>query len=318
MNGIHETHFTFPGQTGFYRGKVRDVYEIEKKYLVIIATDRISAFDHILPEIIPQKGAMLNQIAAQNLHKTRGIVPNWLISSPHPYVSIGHRCTPFPLEMIMRGYLCGHALRTYQQGGRILCGHTLLDGMQPYEKLPKPLLTPTTKAKQGHDEDISLFEILQQEIVSKETLTKLSNYSHALYEQGVQQAADKGLILADTKYEFGLFGDKIMLIDEVHTPDSSRFFLKDDYTQSMIESREPVQLSKEFARQWLMGKGFSGQDGQTPPPMGKTDIEAIRKQYLRLFEQFTGEPFSWQSPSDVEKEIESVVREEIAAIRAKA
>lgn len=301
--GIYQTNFEFPGQTAFYRGKVRDVYEIRGRFLVIVSTDRISAFDHILPQIIPQKGAILNRIAAHNLTETKNLVPNWFITSPHPYVSVGYKCDTIPVEMIVRNYLCGHALRMYQKGGRELCGNQLPEGLKPYQQLPEPILTPTTKAQTGHDEDITPEAILQNNIVSDDEWQTLKKHSFNLFAKGTEQSLIKGLLLADTKYEFGKFGNEIRLIDEVHTPDSSRFFLKDDYEKSFKENKTPEQLSKEFVRQWLIEEGFEGKTGQKIPELTSEKVSSIQQQYLKLFERFTGEKFDAGVQDDPEQEI---------------
>lgn len=308
QKGIHKTNFEFPGQTNFYRGKVRDVYEINNKYLVMVVTDRISAFDHILDQIIPQKGAVLNQIAAHNLQETSELVPNWFVTSPHPYVSIGYKCDPVPVEMIMRSYLCGHALRTYNKGERELCGNQLPEGLKPYQQLPEPILTPTTKAATGHDEDVTADELIAQNVVSSDEWQRLKKYSHNLFAKGTEQALIKGLLLADTKYEFGRFGDELRLIDEVHTPDSSRFFLKEDYEQSFEEGRPPEQLSKEFVRQWLISQGFDGQSDNIPQ-LNEDTIEQIRNRYLQLYEQFIGKKFFPQIEDDPEEGLYDKVTE---------
>ncbi|HMQ00846.1 MAG TPA: phosphoribosylaminoimidazolesuccinocarboxamide synthase, partial [Cyclobacteriaceae bacterium] len=261
MKAIKETHFRFEGQTGFYRGKVRDVYFFDD-LLALVASDRISAFDVILPRAIPDKGRVLNQIAAYNLQETADIVPNWLISSPDPNVSIGYKCEAFAVEMVIRGYLAGHAWREYKAGKRILCGVPLPEGLKENDPLPAPIITPSTKAKEGHDEDISSEDIIAKGIVSEADYMQLENYTRKLFAKGTEMAAKQGLILVDTKYEFGKFQDKILLIDEVHTPDSSRYFYADGYAARQARGEAQKQLSKEFVRQWLIENGFQGKNGQ--------------------------------------------------------
>jgi phosphoribosylaminoimidazole-succinocarboxamide synthase len=310
---IKDTHFQLPGQTGFYRGKVRDVYEIREQYLVMVASDRISAFDHILPRDIPGKGAILNMIAAKFLRMTEGLVPNWLISVPDGRVSAGYRCQPFAVEMVIRGYLCGHALREYQAGKRTLCGVPMPEGMKPYEAFPEPLITPSTKAAEGHDEDISREEILERGIVSEEDYQKLVEYTSALYKAGSEYAAGRGLILADTKYEFGKRDGRIYLIDEVHTPDSSRYFYKKGYEGHVRAGSTPKQLSKEFVREWLMENGFQGKEGQRIPEMTDEVISLIRQRYEELYQLITGEKFSPDLYAHAPAELEEKIRKAIAS-----
>jgi phosphoribosylaminoimidazole-succinocarboxamide synthase len=266
MNALKETNFNLPGQTAFYRGKVRDVYSFEDK-LIMVATDRISAFDVILPRAIPFKGQVLNQIASHFLKATSDIVPNWLLSVPDPNVGVGLRCTTFPVEMVVRGYLAGHAWREYRSGKRSVCGVSLPEGLKENDKLPTPIITPTTKAHEGHDEDISREDIIAKGLVSEEEYAVLEKYTLALYAKGTEMAAEQGLILVDTKYEFGKLGDVIYLIDEIHTPDSSRYFYKDTYEESQQKGLAQKQLSKEFVREWLIANGFQGKDGQQMPEM---------------------------------------------------
>lgn len=308
--GIKETQFSFPGQLGFYKGKVRDVYIFEDK-LAVVATDRISAFDVVLPRPIPFKGQVLNQIAAKFLLATADIVPNWVTATPHPYVTIGKKCVPFKVEMVIRGYLAGHAAREYKAGKREICGVQLPDGLKENDKLPQPIITPTTKAAEGHDEDISKAEILRQGIVSPEDYAVLEKYTHALFEKGSQMARDKGLILVDTKYEFGKYGDEILLIDEIHTPDSSRYFYADTYEAFQIEDLPQRQLSKEFVRQWLIANGFQGKEGQTVPQMPDTFVEEITERYVELYEKIIGEPFVKSSSKDLQETIKTAILEHI-------
>ncbi len=291
MNAIKETHFHFPKQTAFYKGKVRDVYTIEDKYLAMVVTDRISAFDVVLPEPIPYKGQVLNQIAAKFLHDTSDIVPNWVVTVPDPSVTIGRICEPFKVEMVIRGYLAGHAAREYAAGKRELCGEKLAEGLKENDKLPEPIITPTTKASVGHDEDISKEQILAKGIVSPEDYAQLEKYTKALYQRGTEIAAKRGLILVDTKYEFGKADGKIYLIDEIHTPDSSRYFYKEGYEERQQKSEPQKQLSKEFVRKWLIENGFQGKDGQVVPEMTPEIVNSISDRYIELFEQITGESF---------------------------
>ncbi len=288
MNAIKETHFQFSKQTGFYRGKVRDVYYFGDT-MAMVATDRISAFDVVLPKAIPDKGRVLNQIAAHNLEATKTVVPNWVIQTPDPNVTIGFKCEPYAVEMVVRGYLAGHAAREYKAGKRILCGVVLPEGLKENDKLPVPIITPTTKAKVGHDEDISREEILSRGIVSEQDYKQLEDYTYKLYNKGSEMAAARGLILVDTKYEFGKHNGIIYLIDEVHTPDSSRYFYKEGYEarQQMGESQK--QLSKEFVRQWLIENGFQGKDGQKVPEMTDEIVRSISERYQELYRQMTGE-----------------------------
>jgi phosphoribosylaminoimidazole-succinocarboxamide synthase len=291
MNAIKETHFTFPGQTSFYKGKVRDVYTIDNEYLVMVVTDRISAFDVVLPEAIPYKGQVLNQIAAGFLKATADIVPNWVISVPDPSVTIGRICEPFKVEMVIRGYLAGHAAREYALGKRQICGVNLPDGLKENDKLPEPIITPTTKASFGHDEDISREQILEQGIVSEEDYVQLENYTRALYQRGTEIAAKRGLILVDTKYEFGKVEEEIFLIDEIHTPDSSRYFYAEGYEERQAAGVPQKQLSKEFVRRWLIENGFQGKEGQVVPEMTPEIVASISERYIELYEQITGEKF---------------------------
>lgn len=289
---IIKTDFQFPKQTNVYHGKVREVYNIDNKLLVMIATDRISAFDVVLPRGIPYKGQVLNQIAEKFLDATADIVPNWKMESPDPMVTVGHYCNPFPVEMIIRGYLTGSSWRTYKKGARDICGVPVADGLKEHQRFPEPIVTPTTKATEGHDEDISKEEIIKQGLVSAEDYAKLEDYTKKLFERGGQIAAEKGLILVDTKYEFGKVGDQIYLIDEIHTPDSSRYFYADKYQERFDKGEQQKQLSKEFVREWLMENGFQGQEGQEVPEMTDAVITSISERYIELFEQVTGEKFN--------------------------
>lgn len=298
MNALHETNFTFENQTAFYRGKVRDVYTFNDK-LLLIATDRISAFDVVLPRAIPCKGQVLNQIAAKFLNATSAIVPNWLEAVPDPNVSFGIACEPFPIEMVVRGYLAGHAWRIYKSGLRELCGVKLPEGLKENDRLPAPIITPSTKAQEGHDEDISRDEIIAQGIVEQEKYKQIEKYALALFQRGTEIAAEQGLILVDTKYEFGELNGTIYLIDEVHTPDSSRYFYADTYEINQQRGMPQRQLSKEFVREWLILNGFQGKAGQRIPEMTDEKVVEISKRYVELYEKVTGEPFSYQNGSDV-------------------
>jgi phosphoribosylaminoimidazole-succinocarboxamide synthase len=288
MQAIKETKFNFPGQTGFYSGKVRDVYYFGN-YMAMVATDRISAFDVILPKAIPDKGRVLNQIAAFNLAVTRPLVPNWVISSPDPNVTIGFKCDPFPVEMVVRGYLAGHAWREYKSGKRSVCGVALPEGLKENDKLPNPIITPTTKAKVGHDEDISREEILSRGLITEADYRVLEDYTLKLYHKGTELAAERNLILVDTKYEFGKNNDVIFLIDEVHTPDSSRYFYADGYEQRQKAGESQKQLSKEFVRQWLIENGFQGKEGQKVPEMTPEIVASISARYKELYQLVRGE-----------------------------
>ncbi len=295
--GIKQTNFSFAGQLDFYRGKVRDIYFFQDD-LAMVASDRISAFDVILPRAIPFKGQVLNQIASKFLKATADIVPNWILSSPDPNVSVGLKCQPFKVEMVIRGYLAGHAWREYRAGKRMLCGVPLPEGLKENDKLPEPIITPTTKADEGHDEDISREEILAQGIVAEADYIQLENYTRALFERGTKIAAKQGLILVDTKYEFGQFNDEIYLIDEIHTPDSSRYFYKEGYQDRQDAGDKQKQLSKEFVRQWLIENGFQGLDGQSIPEMTDEVVKSISERYIELFEQVTGEKFVKDETND--------------------
>ena len=295
MKPLTDTGFLFKGQTGFYKGKVRDVYQFPDR-LVMVVTDRISAFDVVLPEGIPHKGQVLNQTAAYFLQATSETVPNWLLSVPDPNVSIGINCRPFPVEMVIRGYLAGHAWREYKAGKRLLCGVSLPDGLRENDPLPEPIITPTTKAEQGHDLDISREELLARNLVAEPDYLQLEAYTRSLYRTGTRMAAERGLILVDTKYEFGKAGDTIYLIDEVHTPDSSRYFYADGYAERQQKGKAQRQLSKEFVRQWLIENGFRGNPGEKVPHMSPEWIEEISGRYIELYETLTGSVF--QKPLD--------------------
>ena len=308
MNVIKETNFTFQGQTGFYRGKVRDVYDLNDK-LLMIASDRISAFDVILPRAIPFKGQVLNQIAEKFLKATAHTVPNWLIAVPDPNASVGIKCTTYPVEMVVRGYLAGHAWREYKSGKRSVCGVALPEGLKENDKLPTPIITPTTKAHEGHDEDISREDIIAKGLVNEAEYQQLEKYALALFAKGTEMAAERGLILVDTKYEFGQKEGIIYLIDEVHTPDSSRYFYGDVYAQNQANGIAQKQLSKEFVREWLIANGFQGKDGQSVPEMTDEKVSEISKRYIELYEQVTGEVFVPASQEDVYKRIENNVNQ---------
>lgn len=307
INTLDKTNFNLPNQTNYYKGKVRDVYTIGDSKLVMIASDRISAFDVVLPKGIPYKGQVLNQIAEQFLNATKDIVPNWLIASPHPNVSIGKMCVPFKVEMVVRGYLAGHAARTYNSGLRTLCGVNLPEGLKENDKLPNPIITPTTKASEGHDEDISREEIIKQGIVSKEHYEQLEKYTLALYARGQEIANKMGLILVDTKYEFGLFQGEITLMDEIHTPDSSRYFYLEGYESRQAKGEEQKQLSKEFVRRWLIENGFQGKEGQSIPHMSDEWITEISNRYIELYEKVTGKKFVKENSSNIYQSVESAI-----------
>ena len=314
MNAIKETHFNFPGQTGFYKGKVRDVYTIADKYLVMVVSDRISAFDVVLPEPIPYKGQVLNQIAAKFLKATADIVPNWVVSVPDPSVTIGRICEPFKVEMVIRGYLAGHAAREYSAGRREVCGVSLPEGLKENDKLPEPIITPTTKAAVGHDEDISKEGILKANIVSAEDYEQLEKYTRALFARGTEIAAKQGLILVDTKYEFGKADGKIYLIDEIHTPDSSRYFYSEGYAERQQNNEPQKQLSKEFVRKWLIENNFQGKDGQVVPVMTKEIVQSISDRYIELYEQITGEKFIRPGDENVLSRVEGAIKKALVEL----
>ncbi len=310
-NAIVKTDYNFPGQKSVYHGKVREVYDINNEYLVMIVSDRISAFDVVLPKGIPYKGQVLNQIAAKFLDATSDIVPNWKIATPDPMVTVGHKCETFKVEMVIRGYLTGHAWREYKAGKRTLCGNTMPDGMIENQKFPQPLITPTTKADVGHDEDISKEEILAQGLVSKDDYELLEKYTTELFQRGTEIAAEKGLILVDTKYEFGKKDGQIYLIDEIHTPDSSRYFYAEGYEDRQAKGEGQKQLSKEFVRQWLIENGFQGKDGQAIPEMNDDFVNSVSERYIELYENITGDKFIKADIKDVAARIEKNVTEYI-------
>lgn len=304
-NAIVKTDFQFPKQKNLYVGKVRDVYNINDQFMVMVVTDRISAFDVVLPRGIPFKGQVLNQIASEFLDKTADICPNWKINTPDPMVTIGHFCEPFPVEMIIRGYLTGSSWRSYKNGSREICGVPIPDGMKEHQKFPEPIVTPTTKAHEGHDEDISKEEIIRQGLVSKEDYELLEKYTIALYKRGTEIADEKGLILVDTKYEFGKKNGKIYLIDEIHTPDSSRYFYKSGYEERFAKGEQQKQLSKEFVREWLMENGFQGKEGQTVPSMTDDYVKSVSERYIELYEQIIGNRFVKSDSKNVIRRIET-------------
>lgn len=303
-NAVKETNFKFNHQKSFYKGKVRDVYNINDELLLMVVTDRISAFDVVLPKAIPFKGQVLNQIAAKFLKATEDILPNWVIAVPDANVTIGRICSPFKVEMVIRGYLSGHAWREYKAGKRVICGVTMPDGMKENDKFPTPIITPSTKAAEGHDEDISREEIIAQGIVSEADYVQLEKYTRMLFQRGSEMADKMGLILVDTKYEFGKIGDTIYLIDEIHTPDSSRYFYKDGYHQRQDNNEKQKQLSKEFVREWLIANGFQGKDGQTVPEMTEEFVQEVSERYIELFEKITGDEFKRADTSDIISRIE--------------
>ena len=291
MEAITKTDFSFPGQVSKYVGKVRDVYDINNEYLVMIVTDRISAFDVVLPEGIPYKGQVLNQIASRFLDATTDILPNWKIAEADPMVTVGHKCEPFKVEMVIRGYLSGHAWREYKAGKRTICGVNMPDGMVENQKFPEPIITPTTKAAEGHDEDISKEDIIASGLVSREDYEQLEKYTRAIFRRGTEMAAEMGLILVDTKYEFGKKNGKIYLMDEIHTPDSSRYFYAEGYEERLARGERQKQLSKVFVREWLMTNGFQGKEGQKVPEMTPEIVNGITARYIELYENITGEKF---------------------------
>ena len=304
---LTKTEFNFPGQKSLYKGKVRDVYNINDDFLVMVVSDRISAFDVVLPEGIPFKGQVLNQIAEKFLDATSDIVPNWKIAVPDPNVTVGHLCEGYKVEMVIRGYLTGHAWREYRDGKRVLCGVAMPDGMIENQKFPEPILTPTTKADVGHDEDISREEILAQGIVDKAEYEMLEDYTRKLFQRGTEIAADMGLILVDTKYEFGKKDGKIYLIDEIHTPDSSRYFYLEGYEDRQAAGGKQKQLSKEFVRQWLIENGFQGKDGQTIPEMNAEFVSSVSDRYIELYENITGDKFVKSDTDKIQARIETAV-----------
>ncbi len=309
MSAIYQTDFKFPKQTKFYRGKVRDVYTIDNKYLVMVASDRISAFDVILPKPIPCKGQVLNQVATHFLNLTKNIVPNWLLATPDANVAIGKMCEPFKVEMVIRGYLTGHAAREYKLGKRLICGVPMPDGMKENDKFPEPIITPTTKANEGHDEDISREEIIKSGLVNESDYIQLENYTRALFKFGSEEANRRGLILVDTKYEFGKADGKILLIDEIHTPDSSRYFYSEGYEEKQRKGEPQKQLSKEFVREWLIANNFMGKEGQQIPEMPDEFVQTVTNRYIELFEKITGNKFQPDISSNPDERIKKNINE---------
>lgn len=306
------TKFQLEGQKSLYTGKVRDVYNIKNDYLLMVVSDRISAFDVVMPKGIPYKGQVLNQIASKFLDATSDIVPNWKIDTPDPNVTIGHMAVPYKVEMVIRGYLTGHAWREYRDGKRILCGVSMPDGLREHDRFPEPIITPTTKADKGHDEDISREEILASGLVAEEEYVQLEDYTRKLFQRGTEMAAEMGLILVDTKYEFGDKGGEIILIDEIHTPDSSRYFYAEGYQERQDKGEQQKQLSKEFVRQWLIAKGFQGKEGQAIPEMPESFIEEVSERYIELYEKITGETFVKADTSSIEQRILDNVKDFIS------
>ncbi len=312
MEALKGTNFNLNGQSKFYKGKVRDVYSIGQDYVVMVASDRISAFDVVLPEGIPFKGQVLNKIAYKMLQATSDIVPNWLLGSPTPNVSVGKYCKTIPVEMVIRGYLTGHAWREYKSGKRVLCGVALPEGMNEHDKFPSPIITPATKAEEGHDEDISREEIIAQGIVEEKTYEKLEEYTRQLFQRGTEIAAEQGLILVDTKYEFGMSNDgEVILIDEIHTPDSSRYFYSEGYQERQDKGEKQKQLSKEFVREWLMENDFQGLEGQTVPDMPAEFVNSVSNRYIELYEKITGETFIKEGQENLETRINAYLTEEL-------
>ena len=307
MNTLKKSLFNFPNQTNVYHGKVRDVYTLKNNTLVMVASDRISAFDHVLPKGIPFKGQVLNQIASYFLKETASIVPNWLISTPDPVVSIGKACEPIKIEMVIRGYLAGHAAREYKLGKRMLCGVKMPDGLKENDAFPEPIITPAAKAEEGHDEDISKEEILSNNLVSEEIYLKMEEYTKLLFSHGSAKAKERGLILVDTKYEFGIYNGEVILIDEIHTPDSSRYFYLDGYKERQKQNLAQKQLSKEFVREWLMDNGFQGKDHQKMPEMPEDFVSLVSNRYIELYEKITGESFAREVSSNIPRRIEDNV-----------
>lgn len=313
-NTITKTQFKLPGQVSLYHGKVRDVYNIDNRYLVMVATDRISAFDHILPRAIPFKGQVLNGIANHFMEMTRHLVPNWVIENPDPNVTIGKLCKPIKLEMVIRGYLSGHAWRQYRAGHRLLCGVPMPEGMKESDRFPEPIITPSTKADEGHDMDISREEILAQGIVDQKTWEKLEKYTRELYAFGHEKALEQGLILVDTKYEFGFYDGEIILMDEIHTPDSSRYFYADTYEENQRKGIPQKQLSKEFVRQWLIEQGFMGLEGQKVPEIPDEFVREVSERYINLFEKITGKKFVRMDDPERLAQVESRIRASLAKL----
>jgi phosphoribosylaminoimidazole-succinocarboxamide synthase len=307
MNAITESDFNFPGQLSVYHGKVRDVYTLKNDLLVMVASDRISAFDHVLPKGIPFKGQVLNQVATMFLDATKDIVPNWLLATPDPSVAVGLACEPIRVEMVIRGYLAGHAAREYAAGKRMICGVEMPEGLKENDRFPEPIITPASKAEEGHDEDISREDILLKKIVPEAIYLQMEKYTRALFQRGTEIAAKRGLILVDTKYEFGLLNDKVILIDEIHTPDSSRYFYLDGYHERQIKGEPQKQLSKEFVRQWLIENSFQGLEGQKMPEMPEEFVQTITDRYIELYERITGKTFIKSETLDIANRIQTNV-----------
>lgn len=311
---ITKSTFQFKGQIDEYNGKVRDVYTLDNGLLVMVASDRISAFDHILPKGIPFKGQVLNQVATMFLDATKDIVPNWLLATPDPSVAVGYACEPIRVEMVIRGYMSGHAAREYKAGRRVLCGVTMPEGMKENDKFPEPIITPATKAEEGHDEDISREDIIGKGIVPEEIYVQLEDYTRKLFQRGTEMAAKQGLILVDTKYEFGIRNGEVMLIDEIHTPDSSRYFYAEGYEERQANGEPQRQLSKEFVRQWLIENGFQGLEGQTMPVMPDDFVEVVTERYIELYEKITGKAFVKSDTSNIQERIQTNVDEYLASL----
>jgi phosphoribosylaminoimidazole-succinocarboxamide synthase len=307
MNAITESEFNFPGQLSVYHGKVRDVYTLKNDLVVMVASDRISAFDHVLPKGIPFKGQVLNQVATMFLDATKDIVPNWLLATPDPSVAVGLACEPIRVEMVIRGYLAGHAAREYAAGKRMICGVEMPEGLKENDRFPEPIITPASKADEGHDEDISREDILLKKIVPEAIYLQMEEYTRALFQRGTEIAAKSGLILVDTKYEFGLLNDKVILIDEIHTPDSSRYFYLEGFEERQTNNEPQKQLSKEFVRQWLMENGFQGLEGQKIPEMPEEFVQTITDRYIELYERITGKTFIKSETSDIANRIQTNV-----------
>ena len=307
MNAITESEFNFPGQLSVYHGKVRDVYTLKNDLVVMVASDRISAFDHVLPKGIPFKGQVLNQVATMFLDATKDIVPNWLLATPDPSVAVGLACEPIRVEMVIRGYLAGHAAREYAAGKRMICGVEIPEGLKENDRFPEPIITPASKAEEGHDEDISREEIIQKELVPEAIYLQMEEYTRALFQRGTEIAAKSGLILVDTKYEFGLLNDKVILIDEIHTPDSSRYFYLEGFEERQTNNEPQKQLSKEFVRQWLMENGFQGLEGQKIPEMPEEFVQTITDRYIELYERITGKTFIKSETLDITNRIQTNV-----------
>ena len=307
MNAITESDFNFPGQLSVYHGKVRDVYTLKNDLLVMVASDRISAFDHVLPKGIPFKGQVLNQVATMFLDATKDIVPNWLLATPDPSVAVGLACEPIRVEMVIRGYLAGHAAREYAAGKRMICGVEMPMGLKENDRFPEPIITPASKAEEGHDEDISREEIIQKDLVPEAIYLQMEEYTRALFQRGTEIAAKSGLILVDTKYEFGLLNDKVILIDEIHTPDSSRYFYLEGFEERQTNNEPQKQLSKEFVRQWLMENGFQGLEGQKMPEMPEEFVQTITDRYIELYERITGKTFIKSETLDIANRIQTNV-----------